>query len=209
MSVALVRMLSRMGLNDLLMQYMKKPFIEKIPPLAFRYLRCGSLGAMPVEAFAALGDEQHEAIPEDSWDCLTADQLKVLRPAQMKLMTVTTIINLGPDLHRLLTVEQVRSMGRDLAELPAAADIVDRRSFVENHPCFAFRKRMGNVPEMEVRRALVKRCSFFWSPDYSTISAAVAPASKSQKSSGRNSRCSRRLIVGCIASMAFLIAINL
>lgn len=212
MSVALVRMLSRMGLNNLLNQYVRTPFIEKIPALAFRYLRCASLGALPVEAFAALSDEQLEAIPEDSWDCLTAEQLKVVRPAQMKLMTVTTIINLGPDLHKLLIVDQVQAMGKDQSELPAEAGIVDRRSFVENHPCFAFRKRMGNVTEMEVRRALVKRCSFYWSPD-SWKATAIAPASKSPKSSSSrssgNPRYSYRLIVGCIASISLIIAINM
>lgn len=179
MSLALLRVLSNLNLNDLLNQFLRVPYIEKIPPYAFRHFQCSSLQEMPLETFKALSDEQFGSISENTLDCLTIDQLKAMKPVHMKFLSATNITLFDNNKINAITVDQALSLGRDLNELPKDANYVDKRSFIDTHPCYTFPESISSVP---VKMAIDKRCSPIWS--FLKPQPMVLPAKKAQKSGG-------------------------
>lgn len=145
--------------------------VDRLTPEATRYMDVTALAQLPIEIIEKLTKRHFELMLPDALTRITAEQMIRLKPEVFEVYESFTISALAPEHWEAMNVTMIRNLGRNPAEIPVPnstdrdewnQQVVERRLFVDLHPCYSFKIRMHKIVSSDVRQAVEHRCQPIW-----------------------------------------------
>jgi len=154
-----------------LVQVFAAPYLERLDPSLFRFVKDDVLKLMAPITFRQLGQAQLARIPPAALRELTPAQFSSIPPAHFDIFTADSLFFVQPACLQAMTPQQARHLGLDPDNPPTVAamgklqrdqEIFARRIFIERHACVAVEERKQHFKNQVVWDALKARCEKVW-----------------------------------------------
>lgn len=145
--------------------YLKLNTIPKIHPSLFRRLGPKLIASLPDDTFKQATAQQLGLLQTASFGALTAKQIEQIRPEAFKQVTKDQLAALSDEAFGQLSSPQIRALG-PTDEVPKvvskeeevrALEILERRSYLQSHPCQVLVKRQDHLTQ-EAKKATEEQC---------------------------------------------------